>query len=279
MRKFSIPYWIVPIISGCSWLGGLLALLCEWIRQGKPHYAFLKPEQRFLYISDIGATSWGQPIFIATSAFMVVTFDLVFIGERWMRHTGRLAPNHSKGEKVCSILSIVCSIIGAAGLILLTIFDTRDYPKVHDGMLGVFIGGYVVSAICVCIEYGLMGLLYRKHEHQSGVQTHHQHRILITSFVVKLIFILIEMSLAIAFGVTEYHGYYNKSAILEWIVALVYIFYVWSYALDFLPATNYWARRTRGGLPPVKRPSEDSMEMAAESNTNAVGGPVYAPAF
>lgn len=166
-------------------------------------------------------------------------------------------------------------------------------------------GGYVVSAICVCIEYGLLGLLYRKHEHQSGVQTHHQHRILIVSFAIKLIFIVIEMSLAIAFGVTEYHGSYNKSAILEWIVALVYIFCestassssraswlqlrcglsltyhsdVWSYALDFLPATNYWARRTRAGLPPVKRPSEDSMEMAAESNTNAVGGPVYAPAF
>ena len=113
-------------------------MLCVWVAQGEPHYAFMEPSQTILYISDIGASSWGQPIFIATSACMVVTFDLVFIGERWLRHTGRLAPNYNKWEKICSVLSIIASIIGAAGLILLTIFDTRDYPSVHDAMLGVF---------------------------------------------------------------------------------------------------------------------------------------------
>lgn len=135
---FGIPYWILPILSGCCWLGGLLGLLCTWFALGKPHYAFVDPSRHFLYISDIGASKWGQPVFIATSTAMVVTFDLVFIGERWMRHTRRLAPNNSKWEKIASVLSIIASIVGAAGLILLTIFDTRDYPKVHDAMLGVF---------------------------------------------------------------------------------------------------------------------------------------------
>lgn len=96
------------------------------------------PSQQFLYISDIGASSWGQPIFIGTSTAMVVVFDIAFISERWLRHTGRLTPNYRKSEKVASIVSIVFSIIGAAGLILLTIFDTRDYPTVHQSMLGVF---------------------------------------------------------------------------------------------------------------------------------------------
>ncbi|KUI57279.1 Protein SFK1 [Cytospora mali] len=269
---FGLSYWVIPLFSGCVWLGGLLAMLCTWFAKGKPHYAFLDPRQQFLYISDIGASSWGQPIFIATSAVMVVTFDLVFIGERWLRHTRRLAPNYSKSEKIASLLSIVASIIGAAGLILLTIFDTRDYPKVHEAMLGVFIGGYVISAICVCVEYGLLGLIYRKRDHMAGLQTHDQHRILIASFCVKLAFILIELGLAIAFGVTEYRGNYNASAIIEWILALVYIFYVWSYIPDFLPASKAWHHHGHGRFPPVKRGSED-VEMETESNQ--LGGPAY----
>jgi hypothetical protein len=221
---FGIPYWIIPIFSGCAWLGGLLAMLCTWVAQGKPHYDWLRTDQRFLYISDIGATSWGKPVFIATSAVMVVTFDLVFIGERWLRHTRRLAPNYSRSEKVCSALAILMSIVGAAGLILLTIFDTRQYPKVHDAMLAVFIIGYIISAICVDIEYLLLGLVYRRHEHAARLESHRQHRALIASFCIKTIFICVELALAIAFGVTQKKGLYNTSAILEWIVSLIYIF-------------------------------------------------------
>lgn len=135
---FGLSYWVVPIFSGCCWFGGLLAMLCLWIEKGSPHLDFMKPEQTILYISDIGATSWGKPIFIATSTCMVVSFDIVFITERWLRHTGRLVPNYNKWEKIFAVASIICSLIGAAGLILLTIFNTRDYPNVHDGMLGVF---------------------------------------------------------------------------------------------------------------------------------------------
>lgn len=47
---------------------------------------------------------------------------------------------------------------------------------------------------------------------------------LLASFFTKLFFIVVEVSLAVAFGATEYTGLYNISAILEWIVALVYIF-------------------------------------------------------
>lgn len=47
---------------------------------------------------------------------------------------------------------------------------------------------------------------------------------LIASFALKLCFIIVEVALAVAFGVTERTGMYNISAILEWIVALIYIF-------------------------------------------------------
>ncbi|KAF3769617.1 hypothetical protein M406DRAFT_354075 [Cryphonectria parasitica EP155] len=267
---FGIPYWIIPVFAGCVWLGGLLAMLCTWIAKGEPYYEFMHAtSQHIVYISDIGATSWGKPIFIATSAVMVVSFDLVFMSERWLRHKRRLTPNYSRWEKAMSILSIFWSIVGAAGLILLTIFDTAHHKTAHDSLLGVFIAGYVISAICVCIEYLLLGLVARRRDHGRGLQTHRQHRILLASFAIKAVFIIVEIALAVAFGALEYTERYNQSAILEWVVALVYIFYVWSYVFDFLPV-NFAMHRTRSNRFQGHKNGSEEMAMAND------GSPAFA---
>lgn len=112
-------------------------MLGWWIDRGSPRYPFEDAGQRVAYISDIGATRL-RPLFIAGSATMVVVFDLAFISERWLRHKNRLTPNYNKTEKILSIFAVIFAIIGAAGLILLSIFDTKTYPTVHDSMLGVF---------------------------------------------------------------------------------------------------------------------------------------------
>jgi hypothetical protein len=71
-------------------------------------------------------------------AVAVVTFDLAFVIERWLRHTGRLARNTSFWQKFCSIASMLAAIAGAVGLILLAIFDTKHHDRLHDAFLGVF---------------------------------------------------------------------------------------------------------------------------------------------
>lgn len=147
-------------------------------------YASMEPGQHIAYISDVGAQGL-KPLFIAGSAVTVVVFDITFISERWLRHKGRLAHNTSRTQKAFSICSVIAAIVGAAGLILLSIFDTLRYPNVHDAMLGVFIGGYVVSAIFICAEYQRLGIHFR------------QYRILRISFWVKLAFIIVEVALAI----------------------------------------------------------------------------------
>jgi hypothetical protein len=38
--------------------------------------------------------------------------------------------------------------------------------------------------------------------------------------------------------VSNFNGHYNTAAILEWIVALVYTFYVLSFFMDFIPAIH-----------------------------------------
>lgn len=69
---------------------------------------------------------------------MVVTLDISMLAERWLRHEGRLAPNTSWFNKSLSLIAVLCAIAGAIGIILLSIFDTAHYPRMHDRCLGVF---------------------------------------------------------------------------------------------------------------------------------------------
>lgn len=69
---------------------------------------------------------------------MVVFLDLAFLSERWLRHAGKLVPNKGPFDKACAILSIFFAIAGGVGLVLLSIFDTVHFPRLHDGFLIMF---------------------------------------------------------------------------------------------------------------------------------------------
>jgi Frag1/DRAM/Sfk1 family len=89
------------------------------------------------YISDVGAYG-AQPLFITGSVITVVFLDFAILSERWLRHAGQLVPNTGWIDKICAILSIFFAIAGALGLILLSIFNTAQHPKLHDGFLALF---------------------------------------------------------------------------------------------------------------------------------------------
>jgi len=86
-------------------------------------------------------------------------------------------------------------------------------------------------------------------------------------------FIFLELGLAIAFGVLSNQARYNKAAILEWIISLIYIFYVWSFIIDFLPATHTRHKNDRFG--PPRRAKDDENAMETQQGGNMLGGPVY----
>lgn len=183
----------------------------------------------------------------------VVFLDLAFLAERWLRHAGQLVPNKGRFDKACAIGSIFFSIAGALGLILLSCFDTLRHPNKHDGFLAMFLAGYIISAILICAEYLRLGIFYRS-----------QHRILFASFVMKATFIVVEIALAIAFGVTGRHkNQRNVSSVLEWgmsmssplfvysiqlltlaVIAFIFTGYVLSFVVDLLPSV-----RTRRHVP------------------------------
>ncbi|KAF1949602.1 hypothetical protein CC80DRAFT_428746 [Byssothecium circinans] len=231
---WGISYWIVPLFSAFVWLAMLIAMLVTWSVQGQPFYSSMSENQSIAYISDIGAQGL-KPLFITMSTVTVVSFDLAFILERWLRHTGKLVPNTSIWQKIYSGISLVAAIAGAAGLILLSIFDTLRHNRLHNIFLAVFIGGYIVSAIFICWEYQRLGIHFR------------QHSVLRASFWVKLAFILIEIALAVAFGVSSRTHRYNTAAVLEWVIAFIFFFYVLSFFIDFMPAVrskNHQSRET-----------------------------------
>lgn len=232
-------------------------MLVYWLANGSPRYSSMESNQRiaymFVYIrpgrpfvpltesfpkrSDVGATEL-KPLFIAGSCITTIFLDLSFAAERWLRHRGALVPNTHWSEKVLSALAIVAAIVGTVGLICLSIFDTRNFPRRHDQFLGCFIIGYVMSAIFLCAEYQRLGIKYR------------QHSVLRISFWIKLAFILIEIGLAVAFGILSAKAR-NIGAIVEWVIALVFTFWVLSFVVDLLPAVrksgSRWNQKNNDG--------------------------------
>jgi len=69
------------------------------------------------------------------------------------------------------------------------------------------------------------------------------------------------------FGVCNTKGIWNTAAILEWIVALVYILFVASFVMDFLPAVHSKHHR----FPTV----QEIEEAQAQGIPSASGGPTY----
>jgi len=262
---WGVSYWVFPVISGFCWLGMLMGLLIHWTSTGKPRYASMDPTQSIAYISDVGAQSL-KPLFIAGSCVTTIFLDLSFLSERWLRHRGRLAKNQTLTEKVLSWLSMFFALIGTCGLILLSIFDTLRHPTLHDIFLLLFIAGYVISAIFLCWEYQRLGIKYR------------EHRILRSSFWIKLTFILLEVVLAIAFGVCNFKDMYNAAAVLEWTIAFIFTFWVFSFFIDLLPAvhTKHQSKRfgAGGGETQMQMEQNDEFSRAEGGRTGYYNGGV-----
>ncbi|KAK3327373.1 Frag1/DRAM/Sfk1 family-domain-containing protein [Cercophora scortea] len=219
-----ISYWVYPIISGVIWLGTLLGLLIYWTTDAhREHYISMADSQSIAYISDVGASRL-KPLFITGCVLTTVFLDASFLADRWLRHRGRLVPNTTRAEKILSALVIACAVVGTAGLILLSVFDTANHPRLHDIFLLLFIAGYIFSAIFICWEYQRLGMKYR------------EHRVLRVSFWIKLVFVLVEVVLAIAFVSCTFTSHYNAGAVLEWAIAIIFSFYVFSFYVDLYPA-------------------------------------------
>jgi hypothetical protein len=139
----------LPILGAILWFATLLVLVIYYLANGRPQYE--SQTGRIPYISDIAA-SGIKPFFIIGCSVTAISLVGSLSLERWFRHRGRLAPNTRKREKVVSVLSILSSVIGGAGLILLAVFDTLNYIHIHRIFLLVFMVGLALSALFTVVE-------------------------------------------------------------------------------------------------------------------------------
>ncbi|EJD49030.1 hypothetical protein AURDEDRAFT_122520 [Auricularia subglabra TFB-10046 SS5] len=215
--------WI-PLFAAFIWCGSLLAMLITWLAQGRPHYVSESPGQKVAYISDVGADIL-KPLFIVACSITAAGFVLSLVIERALRHSGRLYPDFRKREHACSVLSIIGALIGGAGLILLSIFDTKRHMVAHRWFLLVWVVGVAISAIFTVIEFRWIEKTYPK------------ARYLRFTYIVKAVLVFLLVAGAIAFGATI-DSRQNVAAIIEWAIAVGFTFYLLTFYLDLRPSKH-----------------------------------------
>jgi len=206
----------MPLICAGVWFCTLWAMMITWLAQGQPAYASFNRGQTIAYISDIGANVL-KPLFVTGCAITAVgfVFSLAF-----MRRNHALG---SRLENTMDWLALASGSFGALSLILLAVFDTQRHPSLHRLFLLLFILGVVFSAIFTTVEYWRLG------------KTYIEHPILRKSYWIKTGIITIEVVLSVAFGTTMAVHKANVAAVLEWLIAFLFTFYVLSFFYDLRP--------------------------------------------
>ena len=93
-----------------------------------------------------------KPFFVVGACITAVSFVATLASERLLQHAQRLLPTQRRSETILSCCSIAGALLGGAGLILLSIFDTKRYTKLHRFFLLIFMVGVILSAIFTVVE-------------------------------------------------------------------------------------------------------------------------------
>ncbi|KAG8720567.1 hypothetical protein FRC08_018844 [Ceratobasidium sp. 394] len=232
--------WVYPLVSTFMWTATLLAMIITWAATGKPIYP--SQDGTIPYISDIGA-SYLKPLFVTGSVITGLGFFLSVLSERIYRMRGRLLPNTRQRGAVLGVISCICAFIAAAGLGLLSGFDTQRYPGLHRLFLLIFMLGTVLSAIATTVEFLV---LKREARHAAGLAdvtdfTFNIMRMakgLSWSYIAKMVIVTVEVGLSVGFGVSMYKSHNNAAAVLEWTIAFTFVFYVLTFYFDLHPAAH-----------------------------------------
>ncbi|KAK7203642.1 Frag1/DRAM/Sfk1 family-domain-containing protein [Myxozyma melibiosi] len=236
LRRFR-HYWILPLISCCTWWGMLIAMMAIWAANGYGNHLYPSQESgtRMPYISDIGA-SGVKALFIACAATQGVFFVLSIAAERYLRHAHRLEPNRYRAEKILGGLAIFFAFGGEIGVIFLSIFDTYHHHSAHIINLCIFVVLLGISAICTSAEYTLLRKKY------------YEVHWLRFSYILKIVWFLVALGLAIAFAVLNGDSYDpDYGAYVEWTLSYWYGIYGIILFFDLLPASRKSQLREKSG--------------------------------
>jgi len=213
-------YIWVPIFTAFIWFSLLLSMILTWVGTGTPHY--VSQDGDVPYISDIGADIL-KPWFIVGCSITAVGFVLTLLIARVLRKHGRLVASMRRRETVFAWLAVLGSLIGGAGLVLLSVFDTKRHPSIHRGSLLIFMVGVALSAIFSIIEYRWISKDF------GG------YRALRKAYIMKGVIAGLLIALAIAFAGALYgkgRTSTNVGGVIEWVISFGFTLYLLTFAYD-----------------------------------------------
>ncbi|KAF8476152.1 Frag1/DRAM/Sfk1 family-domain-containing protein [Kalaharituber pfeilii] len=237
-------YWIFPLTSATAWFAMLWAMLIVYLVQGRPQYPTME-HGKVAYISDIGAQELG-PLFVTGCAITGLFF---FLSLLFMRRHQALP---RRLDRILDFLALLFGLLGSVSLVLLTVFDTAVYSNLHRLFLLLFMLGVILSAIFTTLEYRSLG--------KSFVD----HAVLRYSYLAKTVLLVTEGALSIAFIVCLLQKRHTAGAILEWVIAFIFTFYVLTFVFDLRPKAH-----TRNRL---EREVEEGMRRRALKETDTQAG-------
>ncbi|ORY54167.1 Frag1/DRAM/Sfk1 family-domain-containing protein [Leucosporidium creatinivorum] len=229
---------LLPVVATVAWLLTLLLLLFSWLyldhRRLYKWYLGGMP-----YISDVGAVHksffrWGCSV---TAIFYAASLG----AERWLR--ARRVLSEATEERwlwiAVGVLDVLVGTLGAAALVLLSIYDAFDHPKLHSLFMSSFIIAVGVSGTLQTVE-----VEHLMHEHPD-------RKDLLDATYLKWIFLSIAVLCGGGFWIMYYicDGDATKggecwrvttaSAVLEWAACFMCDAYLATLILDVWPAYRH----------------------------------------
>lgn len=111
-------------------ISDIVGLLGLWSADGFNRYS--DTHANIIFISHVGAEH--RTFFIIFSSLSAAFYILTVFLERHLRHQRRIPGSIRKRQTYLDIASVIFAIIGAAALVLLSVFDDINYSTVHWSM-------------------------------------------------------------------------------------------------------------------------------------------------
>ncbi|XBW37124.1 hypothetical protein QEN19_002702 [Hanseniaspora menglaensis] len=272
-----LVFWYAMLISMLAYWGAEGRPVWHWIygwdispKEYKDDYGNVG----LIYISDIGATKM-QGVFISLSCVQGIIYCLtIFIwyvinytkkedfvqpaeGDDISRDQETIEEGNSdeklfkrkwffkfsRHEKNLIFAALVSACIGSLGILMCSIFDTRDFHHVHLTMVGIFLAGLAISVILTGTSFIMTGK--DEYNRQNNEEFKLGYKFWTSEFyqqlfynswmisgVVKLIWVILAITWAICFGGVSAT---DISAVFEWLLSFWYgiIFVIWSVDMYF----------------------------------------------
>ncbi|CAF1593075.1 unnamed protein product [Adineta ricciae] len=206
---------LTSTLASLAWLATVITLFGLWGAEDD-FTRYESDDGEVPYISSVGARH--KTVFIVGAALTGVFFVLTLIFTRLCFD----AQTKRRSKRWISLISLICGIIAAISLLLLSIFDSVNHSTLHFVFTGLFTAFTLLSAI--------FSTIYRFSRNEVNLAVY-----------LRVLFISIVFPLAICFIVfslinrpANQTQLLSVAAAFEWTIAILFIIYLALFALDLI---------------------------------------------